>query len=81
MTPRLKRLNRHRLLAALRSVGFEIVSTRGSHAKLCRELSDGTRQVLTVPLHKELPSGTLHAIFKQAARFVAEDELRPLFFD
>jgi predicted RNA binding protein YcfA (HicA-like mRNA interferase family) len=81
MTPRLKRLGRRGLLAALRSVGFELVSTRGSHAKLCRVLPDGTRQIFTVPLHKELAPGTLRAIFRQASRFVAEDELRPLFFD
>jgi len=47
---------------------------------LCRELTDGTRQILTVPLHRELASGTLRAIFRQAARFIAPDELRPYFF-
>jgi len=80
MSPRLKRLASREVLAALGAFGFEVVSTRGSHAKLCRELTDGTRQILTVPLHRELASGTLRAIFRQAARFIAPDELRPYFF-
>ena len=40
----------------------------------------GLRQTMTVPLHMELASGTLRAIFRQACRFVPEEELRPLFF-
>lgn len=38
------------------------------------------RQVLTVPLHKELATGTLHAIYRQALKFVPADQLRPYFF-
>lgn len=80
MSPSLRRLTSREVLAALRVFGFEVVATRGSHAKLRRELTDGTRQVLTIPLHRELAPGTLRAIFRQAARFIAADELRPYFF-
>ena len=80
MSPRLRRLSGREVLAALGALGFEVVSTRGSHAKLCRELDDGTRQILTVPLHREPAPGTLRAIVRQATRFVPEDELRPWFF-
>lgn len=80
MSPKLKRLAAREVLAALRAFGFEVVSTRGSHAKLCRELADGTRQILTVPLHRELAPGTLRAVFRQATRFIAADELRSHFF-
>ncbi|MCP3978151.1 MAG: type II toxin-antitoxin system HicA family toxin [bacterium] len=80
MTPRLRRLTAREVLAALKKFDFEVVATRGSHAKLCRVLGDGTRQVLTVPLHRELAPGTLRAIFRQAGRFIATDELRPYFF-
>ena len=37
-------------------------------------------QVLTVPNHKEIDKGTLKGIFNQAAKFIPEEELRPLFY-
>jgi predicted RNA binding protein YcfA (HicA-like mRNA interferase family) len=80
MSPRLERLAAREVLAALGTFGFEVVSTRGSHAKLRRELADGTRQILTVPLHQELAPGTLRAVFRQATRFIPADELRDHFF-
>ena len=79
MAARLRRLSSRDVLRALRDLGFEVVSLRGSHAKLCREV-DGSRQVLTVPVHKELAPGTLRAIFRQACRFVPEEVLRPYFY-
>lgn len=80
MPPRLRRLSAREVLSALGAFGFEVVATRGSHAKLRRVLADGSRQTLTVPLHRALAPATLHAIFRQAARFVAEEELRRWFF-
>jgi predicted RNA binding protein YcfA (HicA-like mRNA interferase family) len=79
MAPRLRRLSAREVLAALRSLGFEVVATRGSHAKLRRVKPDGVAQTLTVPLHKELDLGTVRAIYRQATRFIPEDDLRPLF--
>ena len=64
----------------LQGFGFEVVSTRGSHAKLRREVPAQGVQILTVPLHKELAPGTLRAIYRQASRFVPSEELRPYFF-
>ena len=80
MSPRLRRLTSRELLQALRQVGFGVVATRGSHAKLRRHTPDGARQTLTIPLHNELAPGTLRVIFRQASRFVPADDLRPLFF-
>ena len=80
MSPKLKRLAAREVLVALGAFGFEVVSTRGSHAKLRRELADRTRQILTVPLHRELVPGTLRAVYRQATRFIPEDELRSYFF-
>lgn len=68
------------MIRALGKFGFEVVNTRGSHAKLRRIAPDGSRQVLTLPLHHELATGTLHAIYQQALRYVPADELRPCFF-
>ena len=78
--PRLRRLSSREVLAALGAFDFEVVSTRGSHAKLRRQSPDGVRQIITVPLHKELAPGTVRAIFRQATRFITEAELRPYFF-
>ena len=79
-SPRLRVLSSRELVAALGRLGFKVVATRGSHAKLRRVAADGARQALTVPLHRELAPGTLQAIFRQAARFVPEREVRPLFY-
>ena len=80
MSPRLRRLSARDVLRILRSFGFEVVATRGSHAKLRRERPNAPPQILTIPLHKQLAPGTLRAIYRQACRFVPDDELRPRFF-
>ena len=59
--------------------GFEVVSTRGSHAKLRRFVGDA-KQTLTVPTHSELDTGTLRAIIRQATAYIPEIELVPHFW-
>lgn len=78
--PRLRRLAGAEIVRILGQFGFVVHSKRGSHIKLRRVLSDGTSQTLTVPAHSELDTGTCRAIFRQAARFVADEDLRPHFF-
>ncbi|MEX2724783.1 MAG: type II toxin-antitoxin system HicA family toxin [Candidatus Freyarchaeota archaeon] len=78
--PKLKVLGGKDVVKILSLFGFEIVSQRGSHVKLRRVLSDGTKQTLTIPLHKELDKGTLKAIYRQALRYVPEQDLRPHFY-
>jgi len=80
VAPRLKALAGRDVVATLRHFGFEVVSTRGSHAKLRREGPGGVRQTMTVPLHKELAPGTVLAIYRQALRFIPDAELKPWFF-
>ena len=77
---RLRQLSARDVLRALGSFGFQVVSMRGSHAKLRRVLTTGEKQTLTIPLHKDLAPGTLHAIFRQALRYIPEADLRPWFF-
>ena len=60
--------------------GFEVAAQRGSHIKLRRVLSDGTRQTLTVPNHRELDRGTLLGIYRQALRYITAEELTQHFF-
>ena len=78
--PRLKRLKSREVLRILGGFGFEVASMRGSHAKLVRISASGERQVLTVPMHSQLAIGTVRAIYRQVARFVPIEELRPEFF-
>ncbi len=78
--PRLRRLAGAEVVRILGQFGFSVHSQRGSHIKLRRVLSDGTLQTLTVPAHSELDTGTCRAILRQAARFVADEGLRPHFY-
>jgi len=78
--PKLKRLTGEDVIRILSGFGFEIVFQRGSHAKMRRILSDGTKQTLTIPRHKELDKGTLKAILRQALRYIPEEQLRPHFY-
>ncbi len=76
--PRLRRLSGAEVIAVFRGFGFEIISTRGSHAKLRRFVGD-VKQTLTVPTHAELDTGTLRAIIRHATAYVPESDLIPHF--
>jgi len=78
---RLKVLSGKDVVKILSKFGFIPVSQKGSHVKLRRTLPSGTRQSLTIPLHEELDKGTLKAIYRQALRFIPEEELKPYFYD
>lgn len=78
--PKLKTLSGREAVKILSHFGFKVVSQRGSHVKLRRILSDGTKQTLTIPLHEELDKGTLRAIFRQALRYIPEEDLKPHFY-
>ncbi|MCX6096780.1 MAG: hypothetical protein NT125_08780 [Candidatus Bipolaricaulota bacterium] len=45
-----------------------------------RTLEGAREQVLTIPRHRVLDPGTLHAIFRQACRLIPETELRREFY-
>ena len=79
MSPRLRALSGPDVVSILGRFGFVVVATRGSHARLARSAA-GSKQILTVPLHRPLAPGTLHAIYRQALRCIADAELRPFFF-
>lgn len=78
--PQLKSLSGEDVVKILSRFGFEVASQRGSHAKLSRVLPDGKKQTLTVPRHRELDKGTLRAVFRQALRYIPEEQLRPHFY-
>lgn len=77
--PKLRRLSGDEVINILAQFGFRLHAQRGSHVKLQRIGVMGERQTLTIPRHRELDRGTLHAVFRQASRFVPSDQLHPHF--
>ena len=80
MPPKLKRLSGKDVVAILSKFDFEVVAQRGSHAKLRRQGPVGEKQTLLVPLHDELDTGTVLAIFRQASRYINQKEIRRYFY-
>ena len=78
--PKLKRLSGREIVAILQKFGFTVDSQKGSHVKLVRALPGGERQVLTVPNHPELDTGTCRAILRQASRYIPVTDLHPYFY-
>lgn len=80
MSPKLKRLSGKEVLSILAKFGFSVHAQKGSHVKLRRTSPSGTIQTLTIVMHDELDIGTLHAIFRQASRFIPEEQVRSEFY-
>ncbi len=78
--PKLKKLSGHEVVSLFQQFGFFILSQRGSHIKLRRINQAGQKETLTVPNHRQLDTGTCHAVFRQACRYLSPDDLRPYFY-
>ena len=79
--PKLKNLSGKEVINIFISFGFGKSGQRGSHIKLARVLSGEIRQTLTIPNHTELDKGTIKAIFRQALKYIPENELRSHFYN
>ena len=66
--PDLRRLSGSAVIRILEGFGFRRIEPSGQ------------KQTLTIPRHKELDTGTVRAIFRQASRHIPDHELRPHFF-
>jgi predicted RNA binding protein YcfA (HicA-like mRNA interferase family) len=53
---------------------------KGSHDKLVISTSTGKKEILTVPNHSEIDTGTLRAIIRQSERYIPEQVLREKFY-
>ncbi len=78
--PRLRRLSGDEVVAIFERYGFHVIAQRGSHVKLQRSAEGAATQSLTIPRHRQMDLGTLRAIFRQASRFIPEDDLREDFY-
>lgn len=77
--PRLKILSGYDTLKIFLNLGFEQVSQKGSHI-IIRRIVEGNNQTLIIPNHKQLDTGTLRGILKQASKYIALDELKKYFY-
>ena len=78
--PRFKILSGDEVISILERFSFLVVSQSGNHVKLRRVNSSGNNETLIIPRHNELDRGTLRAIFRQASRYIKEEELRSYFY-
>jgi len=77
--PKQKILSGKDVVSIFGSLGFVVVSQKGSHVKLERTIVDG-KEMLIVPNHKELDRGTLRAIYTQALKYVSVEILQKHFY-
>ncbi len=77
--PKLKNLSGEEIVQIFLNFGFFVDKQKGSHVKIKR-MKDGSRQTLIVPLHKELDRGTISGIYKQALRYIPEENLKSHFY-
>jgi predicted RNA binding protein YcfA (HicA-like mRNA interferase family) len=78
--PKLKRLSGSEVVRIFQQFGFHVLTQKGSHIKLRRINAAGGKETLTIPNHREVDTGTCHAIFRQGARYILVEELRPHFY-
>lgn len=77
--PKLRRCSGLELMAKLQRHGFVVEHQRGSHVKLVR-MFQTARQVLIIPNHKILDTGTMRAIARQAGKYLTAVELDDIFY-
>lgn len=77
--PKLKVLSGSDVVSILGRFAFVLEKQQGSHVKLSR-VNGGAKQVVGVPLHKELDRGTLKAIYGRACLYIPVAELWPHFY-
>jgi predicted RNA binding protein YcfA (HicA-like mRNA interferase family) len=77
--PKIINLSGKEVIKIFEKFGFKKVSQKGSHVKLVR-ISETQKEILEIPLHKELDKGTLKAIYKKSLQFISEKEIRKYFY-
>lgn len=77
--PKLKKLSGKEVIYILNQFGFELINQRGSHVKL-RRMKENSKQTLLIPNHKEIDTGTLRAIVRQAGKYLSLEELNKHFY-
>jgi len=71
--PELPIVSGQQVINALKEIGYEIVSQKGSHVKL-RKFYREDKHIIVVPLHKELDRGTLMSIIRRVRIYFPQNE-------
>lgn len=71
--PKLKPMSGTKIIQALSSAGFQVVGRKGSHVRLKKKTPFSTNIVI-VPVHLEIKTGTLKFILRQAGLTAEELE-------
>ena len=58
-----------KLASLLRRYGYQVTRQTGSHIRLSSSVK-GTEHHITIPAHKELGVGPLHAILRDVAKYL-----------
>jgi predicted RNA binding protein YcfA (HicA-like mRNA interferase family) len=69
----MKSVSGNDVIKVLTKNGFGFVKQRGSHVKL-KGMTPMGKRIVIIPLHKDLPGGTLHSISRQAGLTYKEFE-------
>jgi len=77
--PKLRRLSGKEVVSFCEEHHFSISRQKGSHINLVR-FSALKKQIVTIPNHKEIDRGTLHAIFKKLLPYISEQDLQKFFY-
>ena len=80
MPGRLRRLSGDDVIGILQGWGFVLQSQRGSHAKLRRSDATGTSQIVVVPRHADLATGTLHGSVRKLSLVADPEAVRSAFY-
>jgi predicted RNA binding protein YcfA (HicA-like mRNA interferase family) len=62
---KLKRLSGEEIVKVLKRMGFQSVRQRGSHV-IMKKITINGAVGCVVPMHREIATGTLHSLLKQA---------------
>ena len=77
--PKLRVLSAKDLVRFFERLGFVIDRQKGSHVTMKR-IVNHAEQPLLIPNHREIPKGTIKAIYNQANVFVAKQDLDEFFY-
>ncbi|MFZ2521931.1 MAG: type II toxin-antitoxin system HicA family toxin [Minisyncoccia bacterium] len=77
--PRLRDISGKQMVRIFQTLGFVVLSQKGSHIKMSR-VQGGKEQTLVIPNHTSISKGTLKTIYIQAGNYIPENQLKKLFY-
>jgi len=73
VSSKLPTISGKQLVKLMHSLGYKIVSQRGSHIKM-QKLTKIGKHSITIPYHKEIAKGTLNDILNRVSMWTQKDK-------